>query len=283
MVEREFLLLVRTEARNGLSHLSAARSKDGETGWRIDAEPTFLPSPTSHPEEQWGVEDPRLTRLEDQKRWAVAYTAYSQVGPLVSLALTEDFKDFERLGPVLPPENKDAALFPVRFKGRYGMIHRPVPKCEDAGAHMWISFSPDLKHWGDHQLLIPARHGGWWDANKIGIGPPPIETPDGWLILYHGVRRTVSGAIYRLGVALLDLEDPTRVLRRSDQWIFGPETGYERTGDVDDVVFSCGWIAKDDILRIYYGGADTQVALATVGLKDLLDYVKQCPDGTATG
>ena len=143
-----------------------------------------------------------------------------------------------------------------------------------------MSFSPDLNHWGDHRRLLSARKGGWWDANKIGLSPPPLETEIGWLIMYHGVRQTASGSIYRLGLVLLDLEDPSRVLRRSDEWIFGPRAGYEREGDVDDVVFPCGWVVKGGRILMYYGAADTCVGLATADLKDVLEYIKKCPEPT---
>jgi predicted GH43/DUF377 family glycosyl hydrolase len=179
----------------------------------------------------------------------------------------------------MPPEDKDAALFPRRFDGKWVLIHRPIPAFKGAGAHIWVSSSNDLKYWGDHQILINARQGGWWDANKVGLSPQPLETPEGWLILYHGVRQTVAGAIYRLGLALLDLENPFKVLRRSDEWVFGPSEPYEREGDVDDVVFPCGWILDKEsgIVRMYYGGADTCIALATANLSDLLEYIKRCP------
>jgi predicted GH43/DUF377 family glycosyl hydrolase len=268
---------VRVEDRQGISHLTVARSHDGFGGWMIDREPTLLPSPETHPEELWGIEDPRITWLEERQCWAVTYTAYSSAGPLVSLAYTKDFRTFERLGPVMPPEDKDAALFPVRFKERWAMLHRPVATFANTGAHIWISFSPDLKHWGDHRVLIPARRGAWWDANKIGLSPPPLRTPDGWLILYHGVRMTAAGCLYRLGLALLDLEDPTRVLRRTTDWVFGPREPYELGGDVPGVVFPCGWVVEDDEIRLYYGAADTSVALATANLSDVLEFVKASP------
>ncbi|MGO9567229.1 MAG: glycosidase [Desulfomonilaceae bacterium] len=280
MVNGQYLLLVRVEDRRGFSHLCAARSSNGITDWTIDQSPTLEPWPEKYPEEIWGIEDPRVTWVDDAGLWVIAYTAYSQAGPLVSLATTADFNKFERLGSVMPPEDKDAAVFPVKFKGRYAMLHRPVAMCPGAGAHIWISFSPDLKHWGDHQVLIPAKRGGWWDANKIGLAPPPLQTPEGWLILYHGVRQTVTGSIYRLGLALLDLDDPTRVLRRSDRWVFGPDASYEREGDVGGVVFPCGWIAQGDEIKVYYGGADTCVALATGNLSDLLEFMKSCPEGS---
>ena len=280
-VNGKFLLLARAEDMRGISHLTAARSSDGIRDWEIDPQPTFLPDPENYPEEIWGVEDPRITYLEEQDRWAITYTAYSQAGPLVSLATTKDFRTFERLGPIMPPENKDAALFPIRFQGRWAMLHRPVPASAGIGAHIWISFSPDLRHWGDHRLLIRARQGGWWDANKIGLCPPPLATPDGWLILYHGVRQTVGGCIYRLGLALLDLDDPAKVIRRSDEWIFSPREHYEREGDVEDVVFPCGWVLEDTgRIKLYYGGADTCVALATGQLDDILEYLKKCPQPT---
>jgi predicted GH43/DUF377 family glycosyl hydrolase len=275
-VDRETLLLVRVEDCRGLSHFTAARSKDGVTDWRIDPAPTLAADPLDHPEEIWGIEDARITRLEEAGEWAVAYTAYSKGGPLVSLACTDDFRTFRRLGPVMPPEDKDAALFPRRFKGRWAMIHRPVAAFLQGRADMWLSFSADLKHWGDHRLLMAAREGAWWDADKIGLGPPPLETEEGWLILYHGVKQTAAGSIYRLGLALLDLDDPARLISRSDSWIFAPEAPYERVGDVNNVVFPCGWI-PDELggVRIYYGAADTSTCLATATPRDLLGFMRR--------
>jgi predicted GH43/DUF377 family glycosyl hydrolase len=273
VVDGETLLLLRVEDRRGISHFTVARSRDGIHDWRIDPEPTLFPSPESHPEEAWGIEDPRITWVEERQQWIIAYTAYSRGGPLVSLAATRDFRTFERLGPVMTPEDKDAALFPIRFGGRFALIHRPVPGATSFGAHMWLSYSPDLKHWGDHQILLRARQGGWWDANKIGLSPQPLRTERGWLLMYHGVRVTAAGCLYRLGLALLDLQDPRKVLRRSSEWVFGPREPYERTGDVADVVFPCGWIVDGDVMRLYYGAADTTIALATAQLSALLDWL----------
>lgn len=270
-------LLTRVEDLRGISHLAAARSADGRTGWTFDETPTFESDPVNHPEEIWGVEDPRVTWLPEMQEWAVAYTAYSRRGPLVSIAFTPDFKTFRRLGPAMPPEDKDAALFPRRFGGRWALIHRPSQL--RGPSHMWVSYSPDLVHWGDHTLLLPAREGAWWDAGKIGLGPPPLETPDGWLVMYHGVHPTASGSLYRLGFVLLDLEDPRIVLNRSDEWVFGPSEPYERNGDVVGVTFPCGWILDPDHdqLRLYYGAADSTIGLATASLSKVLDYVRSCP------
>ena len=193
------LLLCRVEDRRGLSHFCAARSSNGVDGWQIDDEPTLLPDP-EHPEELWGIEDPRITYVPELQKYAVAYTSYSRGGPGVSLALTNDFRSFERFGVIMSPDDKDAALLPRRIDGHWALIHRPMTPL---GAHVWISFSPDLRHWGNHKLMLEARRGAWWDANKIGMSPPPIETPRGWLMIYHGVRRTPSSSIYRLGLAFL--------------------------------------------------------------------------------
>ncbi len=272
----ETLLLARVEDRRGISHLTVARSKDGISNWQIDPQPTMSPDPKNHPEEIWGIEDPRITWVPELGRYAITYTAYSTSGPLVSLALTHDFQQFERKGAIMPPEDKDAALFPRRFGGRWALIHRPVSGFPGARANIWLSYSPDLKHWGDHCVVIEARRGAWWDANKIGLSPPPIETAEGWLIIYHGVRMTAAGCLYRLGLALLDLEQPCRALWRGDEWIFGPDQAYERVGDVGDVVFPCGVIhdPQSGDLRLYYGAADTAIALATGNVNELLDWLK---------
>jgi len=271
----ETLLLVRVEDRRGISHLTVARSRDGITNWRIDPQPTLRPDPEHYPEEVWGIEDPRITWIEELGCYAITYTSFSTSGPLVSLALTSDFRHFERRGVIMPPEDKDAALFPRRFDGRWALIHRPISTYPTLRANIWISFSPDLKHWGDHTVLLEARQGAWWDATKIGLSPPPIETPEGWLIIYHGVRMTPAGCLYRLGLALLDLEDPRHVIRRSDEWIFGPDAPYERVGDVADVVFPCGAILdpRTGELRLYYGAADTSIALAIGHISEILDWL----------
>lgn len=271
------VLLVRVEDLRGISQLHAARSADGMTDWRFDPEVLLRSDVERYPEEVWGCEDPRLTWLPERAAWAIAYTAYSRRGPLVSLAMTRDFRTVERLGPVMPPEDKDAALFPRRFGGRWAMIHRPSPL--RGGAHIWISFSPDLRHWGDHTLLLEARDGAWWDAGKIGLGPPPLETPEGWLFMYHGAHMTAAGPIYRVGLALVDLEDPRVVLHRTEEWVFGPTEPYEVSGDVGRVVFPCGWIhdRAADRLTLYYGAADSTIAVAMATFSEVLARVRDSP------
>jgi predicted GH43/DUF377 family glycosyl hydrolase len=266
------LLLCRVEDRRGHSHLCAARSANGKDGWQIDTVPTLSPDPERCPEELWGIEDPRITYMEELGKYAVVYTAFSKSGPGVALALTTDFVNFERLGLVMQPEDKDAALLPRRVDGSFALLHRPMAV---TGAHIWMSFSPDLRNWGNHKPVLQARKGAWWDANKIGLSPPLIETPRGWLMLYHGVRHTASGALYRLGLALFDAVHPDQCLLRGDEWIFGPEAPYECVGDVGHVAFPCGTTlgADGDTLSVYYGAADTSIALATASVGELLRWL----------
>lgn len=268
------LLLCRVEDLRGLSHLCAARSRNGVDAWEIDPNPTLIPDIQNHPEELWGIEDPRITYVPELSQYSILYTSYSRGGPGVSMALTEDFRNYERIGVIMSPEDKDAALLPIRVKGSWALIHRPVGAI---GAHMWISFSKDLRHWGEHKLILEARRGAWWDANKIGLSPPPIETSKGWLVIYHGVRSTCSGCIYRLGLALFDLERPEICLVRGDPWIFGPEEPYERYGDVGNVVFPCGYTidSDGDTINLYYGAADTAIALARGSIRQLLDWLEE--------
>jgi predicted GH43/DUF377 family glycosyl hydrolase len=265
----EVALLVRVEGFRGQSHFAVARSLDGEHDWRFNPTPALEGDVSRHPEDAWGIEDPRVVYLPELGQYAVTFTSYSEQGPLVSLALTEDLVTFERLGAICPPDDKDAALFPRRFGGDWIMLHRPYG---GATANIMLSRSCDLKCWSEPELVLPARAGGWWDAGKVGLGPPPLETSAGWLLLYHGVRLTASGALYRSGLALLDLDDPTRVIARTDDWHLGPEAEYERTGDVPNVVFPSGWVLdpSGERVLVYYGAADTVIGLATASLSDLL-------------
>ncbi|HZU20841.1 MAG TPA: hypothetical protein VE982_06455 [Gaiellaceae bacterium] len=273
-LDGQTVLLARVEDRSGLSHLCVARSLDGLTGWTVDVGRRLLPDLESE-SERYGVEDPRITQFGDE--YMVVYTGYSSGGPLVRLASTHDFSTYELHGTLMPPEDKDAALFPQTFRDRWALIHRPVAVSPRDMAHIWISWSPDLHYWGEHAILLPAREGGWWDAHKVGLGPPPLLTDRGWLVLYHGVRVTVSGSLYRLGLALLDADRPERVLARSSEWIFGPHAPYETSGDVPGVTFPCGWTVDGDgdTVHMYYGAADTSICVATGSIRALLDWLER--------
>jgi predicted GH43/DUF377 family glycosyl hydrolase len=268
------LLLCRVEDQRGFSHLTAARSANGVDGWVIDDKPTLVHDPEKHPEELWGIEDPRITYVKELEKYVIAYTAFTKTGPGVALVTTKDFKKFQRLGLTMQPIDKDAALFPRKFGDNYALIHRPVT---DISADMWLSFSPDLTNWGNHHLLLPARRGAWWDANKIGLCCPPIETERGWIVIYHGVRTTASGSLYRLGIALFELNQPEVGIIRGDSWMFGPTEHYELVGDVPNVVFPCGFtiLPDGDTIHMYYGAADTCIALATGSVKGLLAWLEE--------
>ena len=277
LVDGVTVLLVRVEDRRGLSHLHAARSVDGFSDWRIDPLPAMSPIEGDH-HAAWGFEDPRSVWVEELDRFVVTCTAYGPAGPAVHMAMTKDFEDFEHLGIAMQPEDKNASLFPRRINGNWILLHRPVTVTGNT-ADVWLSRSTDLLSWRSPEPVMSCRIGGWWDASRIGVGPPPIETAEGWLILYHGVKQTVSGPIYRIGAALLDLDNPTTVLLRSDHWLLSPEAEYERVGDVPNVVFPCGAIVlANGELRMYYGAADTSVCVAMSTVDALLRSLKPIPE-----
>ena len=273
VVDGATVLVCRVEDRRGFSHLTVARSHDGFSNWVVDTTPLLEPSPGLR-RESWGLEDARVTWVAELEAWVIAYTSFGPGGPSLSLATTGDFRSAERLGMVRAPEDKNGALLSRRIAGDYVLFHRPVTALT-ARADIWLSRSPDLHSWSAPEPVLAAREGAWWDSARIGIGPPPMETAEGWLLIYHGVRQTVAGALYRVGLALLDLDDPSRVLRRCEEWVLGPSEPYELMGDVPGVVFPCGLVQVPgtDELRLYYGAADTCIAMATASLPEVLDFV----------
>jgi predicted GH43/DUF377 family glycosyl hydrolase len=279
-VNGETILLARVEDLRGISHLTVARSSNGVDNWSIDMAPLLAPAPGVD-SEQWGFEDPRVVWVAELARWVITCTAYGPAGPAVYLATTEDFTTIERYGIVRHPEDKNAALLPHRIDGRWVLFHRP--KTEFGGAHgeILLSRSADLVSWSAPEQVLLPRDGAWWDSLRIGIGPPPLLTDHGWLLVYHGVKDTVSGQLYRVGLALLDRDEPTRVLRRLPNWVFAPLAPYERSGDVPNVVFPCGLLddAATGEVRLYYGAADDSICLATAQLGDLLEAVLAAPRG----
>jgi predicted GH43/DUF377 family glycosyl hydrolase len=238
-----------------------------------------LLAPDDTVSEQWGFEDPRVVWVDELGRWVITCTAYGPAGPAVFLATTKDFDTVERYGIVRQPEDKNAALLPHRIDGRWVLLHRPKTQYGGARGEILLSRSDDFVSWSTPEQILQPRDGAWWDSLRIGIGPPPLWTEHGWLLLYHGVKDTVAGEIYRVGVALLDLHEPTRVLRRLPNWILAPDAPYERTGDVPNVVFPCGLVhdSDSDEVRLYYGAADSSICVATTRLHDLLEAVLTAP------
>jgi len=257
------------------SHLDTGRSiigiADSDDGFNFTARPQpFMTPSTDSPfaeYEKFSVEDPRITYLEGA--FYITYSAYSEHGVRIGLAKTTDFQSVERLGFITQSDCRNVVLFPEKIKGLYVRLDRP--HTEIVPWSVWISYSPDLLHWGGSKLLIkPVEY--HWDQMKIGPGAPPIRTNKGWLNIFHGVFPTMDGAVYRLGVALHDLNDPVKVLGVADRWILQPEDPWEVTGYVHNVVFTCAAVPENDgTVKIYYGAADTVVCVGTAVLDELVE------------
>ncbi|MDU4694758.1 MULTISPECIES: glycoside hydrolase family 130 protein [Paenibacillus] len=246
-----------------ISHFRVARSQDGLT-FTVEEKPSIWPT---DPLERWGIEDPRITRLGD--RYHIAYSAVSEKGVAVGRLTTADFASFRREGLILAPTNKDVALFPAEIDGKYYMLHRPVP--EGIGQpEIWLAESPDLEHWGNHRFLMGLREGKW-DGARIGAGCVPIQTEAGWLILYHGADRSHR---YCMGAALLDLQDPGRILARMEEPLIVPEAEYETSGFFHSVIFACGAVLRGEQVMMYYGASDDSIACASFRLPQLLEALK---------
>jgi predicted GH43/DUF377 family glycosyl hydrolase len=271
----EYILLMRVEDLAGRSVFALARSDDGYH-FSVDPAPAMEPSKEEpfRSYERRGIEDPRITYLEGE--YYIMYTAYSRYGSRLALCKTSDFKNYERIALISQPENKDGSMFPRKVGGRYVRLDRPYG---GGSGNIWLSYSPDLIHWGDSEVVMTTR-AGFWDADRIGASAPPIETEYGWLEIYHGVKNTSAGPLYRMGAVLLDIDNPAKVICRSAVPILTPREYYERVGDVGNVVFACGAILEDEgRLRIYYGAADTCICLGFANLDELVDRCRLGPDG----
>ena len=263
-----YVMLFRAHRANGRSVLGLA---DSEDGFRFTARPEpFMVPATSGvfaEYEAFGVEDPRICALDGA--YLISYSAYSKHGVRIGLARTHDFVTLERVALITQADLRNVVLFPERISGRYVRLDRP--HSEISPWSIWVSYSPDLVHWGDSRVVMkPVPY--HWDEMKIGPGATPIRTPRGWLNIYHGVFRTMDGSVYRLGVALHDLADPAKMLGVCDRWILQPEDPWEVTGYVHNVVFTCGVVPEDDgTVKIYWGGADKVMCAGTASIEHLVD------------
>ena len=266
----QYLLLTRVEDLTGSSCLWLARSDDG-VHFIPDPEPALLPASEEpfHTVEHFSLEDPRIIPINDS--YYITYVGYSGYDCITVLACTRDFETYERIAIITLPENKNVVLFPERIGGRYARLDRPMTQTSQRG-DIWISFSPDLIYWGDPRPVMTTRPRKW-DSCKIGPGAPPIKTPHGWLEIFHGVRQTATGLLYRLGAALLDLEQPWRVIGRASEAILSPIAPEDFLGNVANVVFTCGAILEDDgELKVYYGAADQVMCLATAPVDEVIAH-----------
>jgi predicted GH43/DUF377 family glycosyl hydrolase len=264
-----YMMIFRSHQLNGRSILGLAESDDGYN-FRVHEKPFMTPASDGvfKEYEEYGVEDPRIIFLEGE--YLITYSAYSRHGVRIGLAKTRDFKSINRFSLITEADYRNIVIFPEKFKGLYARLDRP--HSEISPWSIWISYSPDLRFWGESRLVMkPAQY--HWDGMKIGPGAPPIKTPHGWLNIYHGVFPTMDGNVYRLGVALHDLQDPSKIIAVGDEWILQPEEVYEITGYVHNVVFTCGAVPeKDGSIKIYWGGADKVICVGTANIEQLVDH-----------
>ncbi|HZJ79623.1 MAG TPA: glycoside hydrolase family 130 protein [Dysgonamonadaceae bacterium] len=265
----EYIMLFRSHKLNGRSIIGKAVSSDG---YNFKVAPTPFITPATEgvfkEYEAFGVEDPRISYIDGE--YLITYSAYSQHGVRIGLAKTKDFKTVERFSLITEADYRNVVIFPEKFNGLYARLDRP--HSEISPWAIWISYSPDLRYWGDSELIMnPVKY--HWDEMKIGPGATPIKTSRGWLNIYHGVFPTMAGSVYRLGVALHDLHNPAKIIAVGDQWILQPEETYEITGYVPNVVFTCGAIPEPDgSVKIYWGGADTVMCVGTANIEELVDH-----------
>jgi len=248
-----------------ISHLRVVRCGDGRSVESIDGA-CFRPASIL---EEFGVEDPRITPIGD--RVYFTYVAVSRHGAATALASTKDFETFDRHGIIFCPENKDVVLFPEMIGGAYASLHRPNGATPFTIPEMWLARSTDLLHWGGHTPL--QRGCADWETGRIGAGTPPLRTPEGWLEIYHGNRRSTRPGevgVYSAGAMLLDLADPTRVLRRSAEPLLVPTADFERHGFVGGVGFPTGIVETGETLLLYYGAADTSTAVVELDRSEML-------------
>ncbi len=272
--EGKYMMVFRSHLHNGRSILGLAESQDGYH-FTVRDKPFMVPSKEGifAEYEAYGVEDPRIVAIDGE--FLITYSAYSRHGVRIGLAKTRDFITVKRISLITEADYRNVVIFPEKIDGRYVRLDRP--HSEISPWSIWISYSTDLIYWGESKLIVkPVQY--HWDEMKIGPGAPPIKTPRGWLSIYHGVFPTMDGSVYRLGVMLHDLRDPSRILAVGDDWILQPEMPHELTGYVHNVVFTCGAVPEEDgTVKIYWGGADTVMCVGTAKTDDLVDHCLKNP------
>jgi beta-1,4-mannooligosaccharide/beta-1,4-mannosyl-N-acetylglucosamine phosphorylase len=270
--EDGFIGVFRADHKLGMPQLHVGRSKDGFK-WDIENEEILWVDESGADYHTEYAYDPRIVKLDDTY-YIVWCTDFG--GPTLGLGMTKDFKKFVRLENVFIPFNRNGVLFPRKIKDKYLMLSRPSDSGHTPFGDIFISESPDLVHWGKHRRVMTRGGSGWWQGTKIGAGAVPIETSEGWLLFYHGVNGTCNGFVYSFGAAILDLENPSKVLYRTKEYILTPEKQYETTGFVPNVTFPCATLqdAETGRITIYYGAADTYLAVAYAQLDELIDYIK---------
>ncbi|MFH1879144.1 MAG: glycoside hydrolase family 130 protein [Candidatus Omnitrophota bacterium] len=250
--------------------MHVGKSKDG-INW--DISPDAIKMETSDPYLKITnrTYDPRVTRIDDT--FYFTWCLDSPQGPCIGMAETRDFNTFSQKENLLMPPNRNCVIFPRKIKGKYAILSRPSDRGHTPFGDIFYSTSPDLVHWGCHRHVFGTLNSGW-QSTKVGPGPVPIETKEGWLLIYHGVWTSCNGYIYYAGGALLDLEEPWKVLYRTKDYLLAPTELYERVGDVPNVVFPSSAVVNDGVIRLYYGCADTCISMAEAELADVINFVK---------
>jgi predicted GH43/DUF377 family glycosyl hydrolase len=264
----DVVALLNVESLEGRNLFYRACSRDG-INFTVDPTP-FMRPPTEGPRaryETFGIRDPRITPLDG--RFYITYVADCELGLRLGLACTKDFQSVEFLGYVTQPDVKNGVLFPCKINGRYALLKRP------SSGDIWLSYSDDLAFWGDEKVVMTTR-GGYWDSSRIGAAAVPIEIEQGWLLIYYASKDTSAGPLVRLGAAVLDREDPSKVIARSNIPILSPREEYERIGDVPNMVFSCGARVCDGELWIYYGASGGCVCLGTAKIAEIVEFCMAC-------
>lgn len=265
----------RCDSRSISMDIFAGFSDDG-IHWHIEDEPIRFEGDDPEILNREFRYDPRVILIDDKYyiTWCNGYH-----GPTIGLGWTKDFKTFVQMENAFLPFNRNGVLFPRKINGEYMMLSRPSDNGHTPFGDIFISRSPDLTYWGKHRFVMGAEKGDYsaWQSTKIGPGPVPIETDEGWLIIYHGVITTCNGFVYRMGSALLDIYEPWKVLYRTRDYIMAPDVPYEQLGDVPNVVFPCATIqdAATGRIAIYYGAADTVTGIAFTTVDELVAYTKK--------
>ena len=249
--------------------LHVGRSRDG-IRWDIDARPAKFISRDPDVKVSEHSYDPRVTKLGDT--YYVTWCNAEAQGPCIGLATTKDFKTFKQMENPLPPANRNCVIFPRKINGKYAILHRPSDRGHTPFGDIFYATSPDLTHWGAHRFVFGPR--GGWQSTKVGPGPAPIETSEGWLLIYHGVWTSCNGYLYYAGGAILDREKPWHVKYRTKDYLLAPTEVYERVGDVPNVCFPSSAILEGQRLRLYYGCADTCISMAEANLPDVIKFIK---------
>jgi beta-1,4-mannooligosaccharide/beta-1,4-mannosyl-N-acetylglucosamine phosphorylase len=265
-----FAGVFRCDNRKRQMTIHCGRSLDG-IHWVIDDEPIRWIINDAELAQFEHRYDPRVTWLEDRYyvTWCNGYH-----GPTIGIGYTFDFEKFYFLENALLPYNRNGVLFPRKINGKYTLLSRPSDRGHTPFGDIFLSRSPDLIHWGEHRFVMSPKQA--WESTKIGAGPIPIETPEGWLLFYHGVLTSCNGFVYSFGAVLLDLEEPWKVISRGEPYLLAPQTIYECAGDVPNVVFPCATLYDQPSgrLAIYYGCADTVTALAFTYLDEVIGFLK---------